>query len=614
MTEPHLIEQLQAEAEVHGVCAEEAETRWTRWLQDTGLRLLDEVLDDDFRNTCDPDDVWSLPSLTLDLGPVDSADWEEAWSRQLPIVARRALEDCRGPGGARQRPSGVRSRPQSRLALLMHFLRTGRWPWQARGEDPRLLAQELLQRDPAALVAALRQEDARARLVRRLVLQFDRHWLSALLQALLPGRPAHVQRLLAWVAPHGLHGQAPAGLMPLWEVVLDDALSAEEASAGSLSRARTQLKVALALGRDVSARQDPLLALGEVWTQLMREDAVWLRETLQEAARQEGVRQRLTRALPVEWLPTLLTLWMDTALHQEVQRWIETVLSTAPATGTETQERRVLLWQATLDHALRGQTGSFEPQRYTAQVRQHLAERSADGPQAPKRWFDKVVDTATSLLSRTARALGLRWRSREPAAPEPGLSSAPNRSASGDAAPDAPAALAVANAGLVLLNPYLPHLFQRLGLSIGPRFKDEAAAQRAALLLEAVVLEMPEDGDIVPLRQEAAETMLDLNKLICGLPMQTPLPREWTLTTEERLVIHGLLTAVVQHWRVLGSTTANGLRQTFLRRSGQLVREEEGWRLKVDPGPFDMLIDHLPWGYSVLKFGWMEGVLHVDWR
>ncbi|ALV07062.1 contractile injection system tape measure protein [Roseateles depolymerans] len=611
MRDPHLIEHLHADAEIHGVNAEEAETRWTQWLQTTGLRLLDDVLEDGFRTTCDPDDVWTLPTLTLDLGPVDTPDWEEAWARQLPIVARRALEDCRGPGGARHRPAGVRSRPQSRLALLLHFLRTGRWPWQARGEDPRLLAQELLQRDPAALVAALRQQDDRALLVRRLVLQFDRHWLAALVQALLPGRLAQAQRLLGLVAPHGLQGQAPADLLPLWEVVLDEALAADASSSNSLARARSQLKVALALGRDVAARQDPLLALGEVWTQLMREDAAWLRETLQDAARQDGMRQRFTRALPAALLPDLLTLWMDTALHQEVQRWIETVLTTAPSTSAETQERRVLLWQATLDHALRGQTGSFEPQRYTDQVRLHLAERAADGPQAPKRWFDKVVDSATSLLSRAARALGLRWRGRSAEAPASASLPSP---LSGGTPEDSATPLQVGNAGLVLLHPYLPHLFQRLGLCDGPRFKDEAAAQRAALLLEAVVMETADDGAAEPLHLDAVESALGLNKLICGLPMHQPLPREWTLSPEERQVIHGLLTAVIQHWRVLGSTQVNGLRQTFLRRSGLLSRDQDGWRLKVNPGPFDMLIDHLPWGYSVLKFGWMEGVLHVDWR
>lgn len=633
MADAHLIEHLHADAEIHGVPAEEAERRWSAWLQHTGLRLLDEVLEDCFRDTCPPEDVWTLPVLTLDLGPVDGPDWEDTWSRQLRLVARQVLEDQRGPGGARHRPAGVRSRPQSRLALLLHFLRSGRWPWQARGEDPRRLMQELLQQDAAALVSALRQEEDRAQVVRRLVLQLDRSLLAALVRALLPGRPAQAQRLLAMVSGHGLQGQAPAGVVPLWQAVLDEALAAEGPALGSARvRARHQLSLALALGRDVPVASDPLLSLGDVWALLLREDAPWLRETLQTAARQEGLRDRLTRTLPAELLPTLLTLWMDTALHQEVHRWIETVLGTAAATGVETRERRAMLWQATLDQALRGETGSFEPQRYTEQVRRHLEVRAPEGPMAPRRWFDKAVEKASSLLFSAARALGLRWRPRKAGSAAAGnegeaSGASPDRTGTGHetataavlrsdaSAPDLSLEpLTVANAGLVLLQPYLPHLFQRLGLSTPAGFKDADTARRAALLLQALVLDTPEDGDAVPLRQSAVESDLSLNKLLCGLPLQEPLPREWTLTTEERQVMQGLLTAVVQHWRVLGGTRANGLRQTFLRRTGRLVREAEGWRLNVDPGPFDMLIDHLPWGYSVLKFGWMEGVLHVDWR
>jgi Contractile injection system tape measure protein len=609
MADLHVIEQLRAEADIRGVSPEEAESRWSNWLRNSGLALLDQVLDECFRESCADEDVWPLSSLTLDLGTVEGPDWEAFWSRELPRVARKALEDQRGPAGAGSRPSGVRSRTQSRLAWLLHFLRHGRWPWQARHEDPRLLAQELLQRDPTSLLAALRQEEDRAQLVRRLVLQFDRGWLAALVQALMPGRPAHAQRLLSMVSAHGLHGQAPTGLMPLWEVVLEEALSAEGAPHGTpITRARQQLKVALTVGAHVQPGADPLLAMGDVWLLLLRDDPVWLRETLQAAARLDGQRQRLYRVLPAQWLPSLLTLWMDSRLHQEVQRWIETVLTAAPATTAETQERRTWLWQATLDQALRGDTPQFEPIRYTAQVREHLSLMMPDGPQAPRHWFDKVVSKASAVLSAAARKLGLRWRSRDqaPASPAPTMPVLAT-----EAAPDLQA---VGNAGLVLLHPYLPHLFQRVGLATIKGFKDPDAARRGALLLQALVLETPEDGGGQPLRQQAMEHELGLNKLLCGLPLGEPLPREWTLTTEEREVIEGLLTAVVQHWRVLGGTSVNGFRQTFLRRAGGLGPDHEGWRLKVDPGPFDMLIDHLPWGYSVVKFGWMERVLHVDWR
>ena len=71
---------------------------------------------------------------------------------------------------------------------------------------------------------------------------------------------------------------------------------------------------------------------------------------------------------------------------------------------------------------------------------------------------------------------------------------------------------------------------------------------------------------------------------------------------------------MIQHWRILGSTSPAGLRDTFLRRAARLERRDDAWQLAVEPGPFDMLIDQLPWGYATLRHPWMERVIHVDWR
>ncbi|PTT76668.1 hypothetical protein DBR42_26570, partial [Pelomonas sp. HMWF004] len=71
---------------------------------------------------------------------------------------------------------------------------------------------------------------------------------------------------------------------------------------------------------------------------------------------------------------------------------------------------------------------------------------------------------------------------------------------------------------------------------------------------------------------------------------------------------------VIQHWRILGTTSLAGLRESFLVRSAQLSLQDEAWRLAVEPGPFDMLLDQLPWGYTTLRHPWMERVIHVDWR
>jgi len=162
----------------------------------------------------------------------------------------------------------------------------------------------------------------------------------------------------------------------------------------------------------------------------------------------------------------------------------------------------------------------------------------------------------------------------------------------------------IGNAGVVLVAPYLPRLFDRLGLTAERRFVSDAARERAVHLLQVIVDE----------RGDAPEPLLVLNKLLCGLPIDAPLPREIEVLDAERAAIDGLLQAVIAHWSAIGKTTVAGLRQTFLQREGRLVREGEAWRLQVAPGPYDMLLDRLPWGYAMLTFPWMEGLLHVDWR
>jgi hypothetical protein len=113
---------------------------------------------------------------------------------------------------------------------------------------------------------------------------------------------------------------------------------------------------------------------------------------------------------------------------------------------------------------------------------------------------------------------------------------------------------------------------------------------------------------------DAPEPALVLNKLLCGLDQATPVARRFEPTEAERSAIDGLLVAVVQHWKVLGSTTPAGLRETFLQRTGRLQPRDDAWRLQVVPGPFDMLIDQLPWGYATIRHAWMKQVLHVEWR
>lgn len=202
------------------------------------------------------------------------------------------------------------------------------------------------------------------------------------------------------------------------------------------------------------------------------------------------------------------------------------------------------------------------------------------------------------LLQRVARAVQ-RFKgpaaTEQPAAPPLVLPWAP---------PDAGEPAFIGNAGLVLLTPYLERLFTMLKLVQDKAFVDVAAAVRATLLMQYLVTG----------QAAAAEPELALNKLLCGLPLATPVPPSVDLTDQERDAAAGLLQAVIAHWSALGRTSVEGLRQTFLQREGRLDHANEAWQLQVAPQAFDMLLDRLPWGYSTVKFPWMQELIHVQWR
>jgi hypothetical protein len=164
------------------------------------------------------------------------------------------------------------------------------------------------------------------------------------------------------------------------------------------------------------------------------------------------------------------------------------------------------------------------------------------------------------------------------------------------------AAIAVADAGLVLLHPFLPALFEARGLATGGRFTDEAAQQRAIHLV--AFLASGEDS----LREPA----LVMAKLLCGWPLDEPVDPA-TVTGDDRAEGEELLAAAIGHWAALGSASPAALRESFLARPGRLTETGEGWRLEVERRGADVLLDRLPWALSPVRLPWMPRPLFVDW-
>jgi hypothetical protein len=173
--------------------------------------------------------------------------------------------------------------------------------------------------------------------------------------------------------------------------------------------------------------------------------------------------------------------------------------------------------------------------------------------------------------------------------------------------------LYIANAGLVLFNPFLPRFFERLGLLTpaadddgAPSIQGLEARSRAVHLLQWLV-----DG-----RLETPEPDLALNKVLAGIDLSAPILPGHAASDDDLAIAQGLLEAVIQHWPPLANTSLAGLRETFLLREGRLelpTMEINQWTLVVQRRTVDILMNQMPWPLSPVRHRWMPAPLFVDW-
>lgn len=161
------------------------------------------------------------------------------------------------------------------------------------------------------------------------------------------------------------------------------------------------------------------------------------------------------------------------------------------------------------------------------------------------------------------------------------------------------------NAGLVLVAVYLPAFFEALKLTDGKDFTGLEQQYKGIHLLHFLATgeEFPE------------EPYLTLPKILCGLSPDEPVPPDIRLSEEAKNESTRLLQAVIRNWSVLKNTGPDGLRNAFLQRAGLLGWSEDrmAWLLRVERQAQDLLLDRLPWSYSVVKLPWMPEMLQVEW-
>lgn len=152
--------------------------------------------------------------------------------------------------------------------------------------------------------------------------------------------------------------------------------------------------------------------------------------------------------------------------------------------------------------------------------------------------------------------------------------------------------------------PSIHPLFTFFELIKDNEFIDEAAQLQGVHMLQYLV-----DG-----KTSTPEFELVLNKILCGVDLESPVPLEADLSEKEKGIVEQIIKDMILNWKAVSNASVEGFRHSFLQRSGILRKREEWWELQVEEKPYDMLLDSIPWSYKTIKFAWMELPVYVKWR
>jgi hypothetical protein len=162
----------------------------------------------------------------------------------------------------------------------------------------------------------------------------------------------------------------------------------------------------------------------------------------------------------------------------------------------------------------------------------------------------------------------------------------------------------ISNAGMVLCWPFFGRFFAALGLVEQGKFKGQQAEERGVQLLQylATGLTSFEEWD------------LSLNKILCGVSLNTPISPHLELTTEEDELVRKLINGTIFNWEKMRGTRLETFRETFLIRQGMLYEKDNRWELIVERKAYDVLMDTMNWNISMINLGWMKKRLNVQWK
>ncbi len=168
-------------------------------------------------------------------------------------------------------------------------------------------------------------------------------------------------------------------------------------------------------------------------------------------------------------------------------------------------------------------------------------------------------------------------------------------------APEKPSDQYINNAGLILLHPFIKQLFDNCQLlNTNQAINDP---ELAAHLLHYVATR----------EEQQFEHLMVFEKFLCNIPVTQTINRLVKLPDPLKDHANEMLQAVLGHWPALMNSSADLLRNEFLKRTGKLVLSEDRPRVIIERKTHDILLDKITWNMSMVKFPWKDQFIFVDW-
>lgn len=159
----------------------------------------------------------------------------------------------------------------------------------------------------------------------------------------------------------------------------------------------------------------------------------------------------------------------------------------------------------------------------------------------------------------------------------------------------------VKNAGLILLHPFLKQFFKSCGL----------LNEKNQLLKPAEAVHVLHY--LATKKEQQLESNLVFEKFLCNVPIHQSISREIIISDAIKGKSEELLQSIVENWGILKNASTDLVRYEFLQRSGKLDLTKDNPHITVERKTQDILLDKLPWNYSMCKLPWMNTLIFTDW-